>query len=323
MSYLDRSETKSISPPKRPRGGYDPSKFEKGRFYGIISETGRFYVYDTLMYRIYFKDKYVGEPFNLLPSRTIIKILLAEGVTTSEIEAYDINMSRLKMVEYLNTKSPMLDPETYDDYTDEELEFMCKWYLLRIKVSTMADILQTHFREEGTLVDKYSASDEKGLNLRSSYEDIWQEALRLGMVNISYPGDEIANKISTKKSMFIQLNKYSEVSELDKVRIRNRLANKIKEYIDEEENEEDDGEEDITIDQDFILKQLWKVARAYGIIKSNMPYIEGIESYISIPYLVKFIQEYPTSGSERRSEIRSSIKRDISRFYRNQTEEGD
>ena len=92
----------------------------------------------------------------------IIKILLRENIITSTVKHIDLNLnfttedvkiSRKEKITYLIQKNFFTDKVEAVQYTDKQIDIICKWYISNIKVEEMCKIIKNKFRESGRLLE--------------------------------------------------------------------------------------------------------------------------------------------------------------------------
>lgn len=130
--------------------------FEQYPIYGLILSDNVFRIRDrTTETSVIDDNRNVkrGEVCSSIKKDRLIEILFKEKIMIPEVENIVVRFSdnRNDMINYLKTKG-YVSENNFNQYSNEDLIFLCKWFMSKKKISNICTIVQQYFDNTGKLL---------------------------------------------------------------------------------------------------------------------------------------------------------------------------
>lgn len=130
--------------------------FEQYPIYGLILSDNIFRIRDRTTETAIIEDNRNikrGEVCSSIKKDRLIEILFKEKIMVPEVDNIVVRFSdnRNDMINYLKTKG-YINENNFNQYSNEDLIFLCKWFMSKKKISNICTIVQQYFDRTGKLL---------------------------------------------------------------------------------------------------------------------------------------------------------------------------
>ena len=114
--------------------------------------------------RFFFNNSKKGISASDMKKSDLVKIFVVENLSIPMIDEYEFDYNedpktRAEMIQYL--KEQNFREYNFDIYSDDDLIFICKWYLTGIQTDLMTNVLENYLRDENRFTEVQRKSDPR------------------------------------------------------------------------------------------------------------------------------------------------------------------